>query len=285
MKKFIVIIFVLLCICGCQKEKSHEDLALEAIKARDRDACLLESDEAMKENGVDAKTLILKASCYSAPGENFTLQPVKDRDDAFALIQQALEMEPGNEEVKQKAEETWSLIDQFYSAIEGMGSCSLKQMQEKQEEFEVQEKDFALEEVPASKTGSNSRSENITMDNGNEWYYFTYLDDLGRQVWKTEAFWSSGHNYISEFYTYSYFDHDYFPCIRQDYIFTNDASFLEKTASGEIKNGMVQANIINMADYDENGKIVKEYAYVLEDGIKTYVDHFVDYAPFERERR
>ena len=48
---------------------------------------------------------------------------------------------------------------------------------------------------------------------------------------------------------------------------------------------MVQANIINMADYDENGKIVKEYAYVLEDGIKTYVDHFVDYAPFERERR
>ena len=101
----------------------------------------------------------------------------------------------------------------------------------------------------------------------------------------TEAFWSSGHNYISEFYTYSYFDHDYFPCIRQDYIFTNDASFLEKAASGEIKNGMVQANIINMADYDENGKIVKEYAYVLEDGIKTYVDHFVDYAPFERERR
>ena len=160
MKKFIVIIFVLLCICGCQKEKSHEDLALEAIKARDRDACLLESDEAMKENGVDAKTLILKASCYSAPGENFTLQPVKDRDDAFALIQQALEMEPGNEEVKQKAEEAWTLIDQFYSAIEGMGSCSLKQMQEKQVEFEVQEKDFALEEVPASKTGSNSRSEN-----------------------------------------------------------------------------------------------------------------------------
>ena len=67
------------------------------------------------------------------------------------------------------------MIDQFYSAIEGMGSCSLMQMQEKQEEFEVQEKDFALEEVPASKTGSNSRSENITMDNGNEWYYFTYL--------------------------------------------------------------------------------------------------------------
>ncbi|MBP1530102.1 MAG: hypothetical protein ILA55_06385, partial [Erysipelotrichaceae bacterium] len=57
MKKFIVIIFVLLCICGCQKEKSHEDLALEAIKARDRDACLLESDEAMKEKGMEMAVL------------------------------------------------------------------------------------------------------------------------------------------------------------------------------------------------------------------------------------
>ena len=82
MKKIVCILLMMLALAAC-KEKSHEELAKEAIRNRDRNACLMEADAAISEKPIGAYYL-LKASCYALPDEDHSVYPARDRDEAFS---------------------------------------------------------------------------------------------------------------------------------------------------------------------------------------------------------
>ncbi len=276
MKKILYVLILLLVFAGCAKEKTHEELAKEALKARDRKACLMEADAALQEAPVGAYYL-LKASCYAAPGEGFTVEPARDRDEVLSLIIKALDDDPS---LRGQAEEVWTSVNGLLTAIEDSSSSSLQEMIDKRESFIVKKENFWLDAYPGTHPSDKYETENITLDNGNEIYYYAYLDELGRVYWQTHGYWTSGHNYVCESYTYSLFDHDYFPCVRKDYTFTNDENYLELSPKGRLEDGYIQTNFINVFEYDEEGKIVKEYAYVYENGQIKTVDQIIEGAPF-----
>ncbi|MBR6233692.1 MAG: hypothetical protein IKQ98_07725, partial [Erysipelotrichaceae bacterium] len=71
----------------------------------------------------------------------------------------------------------------------------------------------------------------------------------------------------------------YFPCVRKDYTFTNNEKYLGVSPKGKMEDGYLQTDYVNVFEYDEEGKIVKEYAYVYENGQISKTDK-VDGAPF-----
>ena len=274
MKKIVCILVVLLVFAGCAKEKTHEELVKEALSSRDRTACLMESDEMLKESE-NARGYILKASCFSIPGEGFTVNPLKDRDEAYSLIKTALEKDPS---LQEEADEVFTNVNTFLNTIEDIGTYTLKEMSEKEESFKVSAENFWLDELPSSHSSEKHESENIETEEGNEIYHFVYYDDLGRAYWQTHGYWTKGHNYVCEDYTYSVFDHDYFPCTRKDYTYGNDESYREFAPHG--LGDYIQYNDINVYEYDENGEIVNSYSYIYENGQITKADQPKDHTPF-----
>ena len=275
MKKIVCILLMMLALAAC-KEKSHEELAKEAIQDRDRNACLMEADAAISEKPIGAYYL-LKASCYALPDQDHGVYPVRDRDEALSLIIKALDDDPS---LRQQAEEVWTSVSGFITAVEDSAGSSLQQAIDTRESFTLTAENFWLDAYPGTHPSDKYETENITLENGNEIYYYAYLDELGRIYWQTHGYWTSGHNYVCETYTYSVFDHDYFPCVRKDYTFTNDEKYLGVSPKGKMEDGYLQTDYVNVFEYDEEGKIVKEYAYIYENGQISKTDTIIDGAPF-----
>lgn len=291
MKKCIIALLVLMMICGCsEKEKSLADQVMDFIKDSDREGCLLLMDAALKEASDNPELYVLKARCYSAPDIENGISPVVCRDSAFALLNEALYLDPENPELKEKIDEAWLMVNEtinVFETTEKLPDKSFDEVKKEEDDFKVTAENFWVnKEPPIDHTTPyfENNDGNISIGGDREMYFFTYFHDEEhrRPYWSTRMYWQGNHDYVNVFYYYSVYNHDYYPCIRKDIVISDMKKYFDYAPHAiEGEPEMVQANSINIYEYDKDGNIVKSYAYVYDGGL-TLQDHIVDYSPFNQ---
>ncbi len=289
MKKIILVLLILM-ICGCTgKEKTLEEQILESKENLDREACLLLAVNALQETPDDPELYILKASCYAIVSAEEGIEPVYVRDQAFSLLQDALELDPDNTDLKEKIDDTWIEVSSSLSVIENLEDISFDEKKKREDAFRISKDNFWVEKEPPidhQPPYFENNDGDIDIGGGKEMYYFTYFHDEEheRPYWTNRMYWENGHQYVAIYYIYPIYDHDYYPCTRKDIVLTDNRkyfSYAPHTIAG--KPEFVQANSINVYEYDKNGDIVSSYAYVYENDQLTRLDHTVDYSPFQEK--
>ncbi len=286
MKK-IILILLILTICGCNKEKTLEEQILETKKDLDRNACLLLTDKALEETPDDPELYVLKAGCYGIVRAEQGVEPVCDRDQAFSLLQKAWELDPENTKLKERIDGTWVEVSSSLSAVESVEDITFDQRKKKEDDFRISADNFWVEKEPPidhQTPYSENNDGDIDIGDGKEMYYFTYFHDEEhkRPYWTTRMYWENDHQYVASYYIYPVYDRDYYPCSRKDIVTTDFKKYFSYAPHAlPDKPDFVQVNSINVYEYDKNGDIVRSYAYVYENGKLTYLDHAVDFSPFQ----